>query len=93
MRGVQYPNRAGLKCSINGKDAHDAVILALFTLVAGLMAVIHVFVAGLKTHTPGASPGMPQRLSMVGQLHRPYFDHVGHEVAQQVLDAVLEGSG
>ena len=25
--------------------------------------------------------------------HRPDFDHVGHEVAQQVLDAVLQGRG
>jgi hypothetical protein len=25
--------------------------------------------------------------------HRPDFDHVGHEVLQQVLDAVLQGGG
>jgi hypothetical protein len=57
MRGVQYPNRAGFKCSINGKDAHDAVILALFTIVAGLMAVIHVFVAGPKNADARGEPG------------------------------------
>jgi hypothetical protein len=27
------------------------------------------------------------------QSHRPDFDHVGHKVPEQVLDAVLQGRG
>ena len=37
--------------------------------------------------------GCPAFAGLTPGLHRPDFDHVGHEVAQQILDAVLEGRG
>src|SRR3954447_8546367 len=45
---------------------------------------------------PGTSPGMTKICSCGRDAcasHRPDFDDVGHEMAQQVLDAVLQGRG
>jgi hypothetical protein len=33
----------------------------------------------------------PSKIAQLLGLHRPYFDNIGNEVPEQVLDAVLEG--
>jgi hypothetical protein len=42
---------------------------------------------------PGAGPGMTSKGVKGRKSHRPYFDHIRHKMAQQVLDAVLESGG
>jgi hypothetical protein len=62
--------------------------------MAGLVPAIHAFTTGRKTWMPGSSPGMTQKIrSVQRKSHRPDFDHVGHEMPEQVLDAVLQRRG
>jgi hypothetical protein len=46
--------------------------------------------AKARRPSDGCGPGIVEIVQILG-LHRPYFDNVGNEVPEQVLDAVLEG--
>jgi hypothetical protein len=46
-----------------------------------------------KRECPGRSPGINEEQGLDHASHRPDFDHIGHEVAQQILDAVLQRRG
>jgi hypothetical protein len=71
----------------------------VLAIMAGLVPAIHAFALQEREYrVPGqTSSDMVGTLAFgrpkAARLHRPDFDHVGDEVLEQVLDAVLERRG
>ena len=97
--GVEHAGGAGIQRSVDGEDQHAGSYISL------LQAVVPTRTALWReqSRTLGAALAKPLLPHCGGQairvvhpssgLHRPDFDHVGHEMPQQVLDAVLQRRG
>src|ERR1700686_4706919 len=88
--GVEHGGRAGLERGIDGKETHGFNLPRHARPWAGHPRLFSM----LKTWMAGTSPAMTQKSDFACcLLHRPHFDHVGYEMLEQVLDAVLERGG
>src|SRR5258708_1777765 len=99
--GIQHAGGTGIERGIDGEDQHVGM-LTLFTAKSpafspswpGLTRPSTPFAPSRNVDArgkPGHDADITNALS--AKSHRPDFDHVGHKMFEQVLDAVLQRRG
>ena len=91
--GVENARGAGIERGVDGEDQHGEVYGRNGEEAGDMSDRMHL-VALILRGRPQVRPFADMRkCAHPDESHRPDFDHVGHEMPQQVLDAVLQRRG